>query len=333
MPKESTLISVIIPLYNGAALINRCLDSVFSQKGKFKIEVVVIDDGSTDNSVDIIKNYTNPIKLIQQTNKGAASARNRGIKIASGKYLAFLDADDYWLPNFLLRTTTFLEQNKNVIAVSTAQIHKIPGKKDFISPSFISESSKYKSDVIILDRFYDFWGTHKHICTGSVLLKTQIVKKTGGQLEELRISQDLEFWSFLGTFGKWGFIPEISFVSDGGEVTKHRGWLKKNTIRWKSTPSMETFSKRTLSRLEQQHKSGFKMVSGWVAYNFTYGHVMAKDFKKAYRNVLQFGDTFPKSKGSAIFKISARFGKVGFAMIMYSFRLLQITRYFVFNLL
>ena len=95
-------ISVIIPVYNAALLIDRCLDSVFAQNGIYKTEVILIDDGSTDNSVEIIKNRReqSQIILLQQKNAGPAVARNKGLAIASGKYAAFLDDDDYWLPDF-----------------------------------------------------------------------------------------------------------------------------------------------------------------------------------------------------------------------------------------
>lgn len=110
-------ISVIIPVYNAALLIDRCLDSVFAQNGIYKTEVILIDDGSTDNSVEIIKNRReqSQIILLQQKNAGPAVARNKGLAIASGKYAAFLDADDYWLPDFFNRQLVSCVSIKNVL--------------------------------------------------------------------------------------------------------------------------------------------------------------------------------------------------------------------------
>ena len=101
-------ISVIIPVYNAGPLIKRCLDSVLAQKGDYTYEVLLIDDGSTDDSVDIIKSYNNTkFKIFQQKNAGPATARNKGIKEAQGKYITFLDADDYWENTFFDETISF----------------------------------------------------------------------------------------------------------------------------------------------------------------------------------------------------------------------------------
>lgn len=325
-------ISIIIPNYNGALLLERCLNSVYSQKGDFDLEVIVIDDGSSDNSLEVLEQYNKQLIILKQSNQGPAVARNKGIEAATGKYLAFLDADDYWKPEFLEKTVGFMQRHSEAIAVNTAQLHKIPGRQDVVSPSFITENNTVFPKAEIIKNFYDFWGTHNHVCTGSVLIKTNIVKETGGQLKQLRISQDLEFWSYLATFGTWGFIPKILFVSDGGKVTKKRGWLKKNTIRWKATPSIEVFTQRTLTKIKQKEKEAYNKVIGWVAYNFTYGHIMAKDYNSAYNNVRLYGKDFPESKGASFINMCHKFGKTGFVLLLSIFRKLQIARHYLFTL-
>ncbi|MDC9721962.1 MAG: glycosyltransferase family 2 protein [Urechidicola sp.] len=95
---EEALITVIIPAYNSEKFIRRAIDSVLNQLYK-NIEIIVIDDGSTDNTAKIIKSYADKVKYIYQENKGVASARNKGIINSNGTYIAFLDADDYVLPN------------------------------------------------------------------------------------------------------------------------------------------------------------------------------------------------------------------------------------------
>ena len=97
-------ISIIIPIYNSEEHLQLCLKSVISQSLK-NIEIICIDDGSTDNSLKIIKEYKikdNRIIIIHQTNQGSAVARNKGIAISKGKFIAFMDSDDCYPNNFTL---------------------------------------------------------------------------------------------------------------------------------------------------------------------------------------------------------------------------------------
>jgi glycosyltransferase involved in cell wall biosynthesis len=100
-PEPRTIrISVVIPVYNGAAFIQRCLNSVFAQTHP-ATEIIVIDDGSTDGTPDILRHNQPAVRVITQTNAGRSAARNRAINEASGAYVAFLDADDEFLPDHL----------------------------------------------------------------------------------------------------------------------------------------------------------------------------------------------------------------------------------------
>ena len=89
-------VSVIIPTYNRANLVTEAINSVLMQSCK-DIEIIVIDDGSTDNTSKVLKTFGDRIRYIKQKNMGAGAARNRGLKEANGKYIAFLDSDDIWL--------------------------------------------------------------------------------------------------------------------------------------------------------------------------------------------------------------------------------------------
>jgi len=109
---KGPLVSVIVPVYNGERFLDSALKSIFNQDYR-PIEVIVVDDGSTDNSADIARSYKE-IHYIYQPNQGPSVARNTGIAVAQGEFIAFLDADDIWMPNKLSRQISYLYNHPDV---------------------------------------------------------------------------------------------------------------------------------------------------------------------------------------------------------------------------
>ena len=113
---QTGLVSIITPCYNGGKYIGETIESVIRQSYQ-DWEMIVVDDGSMDNSEVIVKEYKKKddrIKLIQQEKKGSAAARNRGIRKASGQYIALLDADDLWEPEFLEKQIRYMKEKDAV---------------------------------------------------------------------------------------------------------------------------------------------------------------------------------------------------------------------------
>src|SRR5215213_6400356 len=92
-----SMVAAIIPVYNGASQIQRSIESVLAQTRQVD-EVIVIDDGSTDQTADVVRSYGDRVRLLQQKNAGVAAARNHGMREARSQWIAFLDHDDAWLP-------------------------------------------------------------------------------------------------------------------------------------------------------------------------------------------------------------------------------------------
>lgn len=281
-------ISVIIPVYNASRLIRRCIDSILAQKGNFSVEVIFVDDGSTDNSCEIIESYNNShFTLLHQENSGPAKARNKGIEMARGEYLSFLDADDYWMPEFFESMIGFMQRHEDCIAASTGQIHKTIGGESVIKTD----------EEMVLDDFYSYWGKHHHICTGSMIAKTEIVKKLEGQRTDLRVTEDLEFWALIATQGKWGVVPGILFVSDGTDTIKDSGWLKKMQIRWNNAPTIAEWEKRIICNVPLlAENESYKTARGWIARNLIYCQLLSKREKLALKEVNKYGNYFPQDK-------------------------------------
>jgi glycosyltransferase involved in cell wall biosynthesis len=131
------MISVIIPMYNAENTIATCIYSVLNQTYKGKIEIIIINDGSKDNSKKIVEEFINinqsdfEIKLINKENGGVSSARNRGMVLAKGHYIAFLDSDDEWLPNKLEKQLEVFITYSNVYFIG-GLINETLDKKNII---------------------------------------------------------------------------------------------------------------------------------------------------------------------------------------------------------
>lgn len=111
-------ISIIIPIYNVETYIKKCFESIVEQKNMFNVEIICIDDGSTDNSGQICEYYAKKdkrFKVIHQKNAGVAIARNVGLKIASGKYIAWVDPDDYLSKNWYEKISVYIKKDIDVI--------------------------------------------------------------------------------------------------------------------------------------------------------------------------------------------------------------------------
>ncbi|MCF7566785.1 glycosyltransferase family 2 protein [Sabulilitoribacter arenilitoris] len=147
---QHELVSIITPMYNSSKYILETLNSVFNQTHQH-FEIILIDDASTDNTLQCLPK-DNRIKIIRlNKNSGSAVARNEGIKLAKGKYLTFLDADDLWFPNFIEKSIQTIKTSKiNFVFASYKRLDENlnPLLKDFIVPLKVTYSDILKTNSI-----------------------------------------------------------------------------------------------------------------------------------------------------------------------------------------
>lgn len=149
------LISVIIPVYNVEKTLKRCVDSVLEQSYT-NIEIILVDDGSTDRSIEICEQYAENfpnIRVLHQENNGPSEARNNGVKIAKGEYIIFLDSDDWWESDFILKCMKKNQKSENKfdIFMSAAQkVDAVTGERTYIGKHFEKEKIDGKNGEEVL---------------------------------------------------------------------------------------------------------------------------------------------------------------------------------------
>ncbi|MDX2042634.1 MAG: glycosyltransferase [Acidobacteriota bacterium] len=183
-------VSVIIPAYNSAQFIAEAIQSVLAQSYDNR-EIIIVDDGSTDATLDVLRGFGEQIKLLTKTNGGPASARNLAIRHASGKYIAFLDADDLWMPEKLAEQVAFLESQPEVgMTFSEALMfiepfEEVGGEKQIRGKiGFTGETSF--CHLLLGD----------HIPNSTVLMRRECVDKIGwlNESRALVAVEDYEYW-------------------------------------------------------------------------------------------------------------------------------------------
>ena len=188
-------ISVVIPLYNKRDTIIRALNSVFRQTIQPE-EIIVVNDGSTDGSELIVSELKCPVvKLINQENAGVSAARNRGINESKGDWLAFLDSDDEWMPDFLVTIKSLSEKYPQCSVLATSYLFQDQkGQKKEINLKKIPFQEK---DGILYNYFQVASCSDPPICSNSLVLKKSAIKLLGGFPINIDSGEDLLTWSKL----------------------------------------------------------------------------------------------------------------------------------------
>jgi glycosyltransferase involved in cell wall biosynthesis len=191
-------VSIIIPVYNGEAVIARAIDSALSQNFA-DIEVIAVNDGSTDSTARMLASYGSRIKIISQPNRGPAAARNAGVAACDSRYIAFLDADDVWLSGKLASTCTALDANpRAALAFSDYMVAEADGEARTwprVGPAPSMED--------LLSAGWD-------ICTSSVVMRRSVFQRCGGFCEEFRRPgfEDPYMWLRAREHGEFEYVPE-----------------------------------------------------------------------------------------------------------------------------
>jgi glycosyltransferase involved in cell wall biosynthesis len=195
---------VIIPTRNRAALLQRALDSVFSQWGlgvEFDLDVIVVDDGSTDSTAAVLAEFTEVRCLRLSSHRGASAARNAGIEASRGTFVCFLDDDDVWLPGRLRLQIPVLERHPEAGAVYSQVLNTYSGETD-PSPSRAVSGQIFEPLIV-----HGTW-----MCIHAVLIRKEALDKVGYFDETLTTYEDWDLWLRLSFYFPFVFVPGLVAV-------------------------------------------------------------------------------------------------------------------------
>ncbi len=200
-----TQVSVIIPTYNRAHVLPRAVDSVLAQTFQ-QIEILIIDDGSTDNTPEILEAYGDRLMLLSQKNGGVSQARNVGIRAASGTFIAFLDSDDAWMPGKLERQVAALTAHPQLPLCHTEEIWIRNGVR-------VNPKKKHRKRGGYI---FPYCLPLCVISPSSTVLRRELLDEVGLFDERLPACEDYDLWLRIACTHEVAFLEEPLLIKYGG---------------------------------------------------------------------------------------------------------------------
>lgn len=271
--------SVIIPVFNKANTICESIDSILNQKSK-NYEIIVVNDGSTDNLHDVLEKYKNIIRIIDQKNGGVSVARNTGIKNANGDYICFLDADDLWLDNHLKTLDTLIEKYNTFNYFITSNIvTKCNGQHLYSNRSLADLDNDFICDNLLklLNVYGDFIVNTNCIC----VKKDFLLDKNLFFEPNIKIGEDTDMWYRISLYTPVVFTKTVTtmYRRENSTATKKT----TNTFDWIfSSRAQEILQNK---EIKQDIKDSYKLLID--RYNLTCArdYIMLNDKKNAKKRI------------------------------------------------
>ena len=237
--ERSIRISVVVPVFNAASFITEAIESVLSQSHDV-LEIVVVDDGSTDDSHDVLANATGPIRIFRQSNQGPSAARNRGIRESKGNVIAFLDADDLWAPGKLEAQILRLQEDE--------ELDVVLGRV------------RYVGDLNAVEQNLRFEAEDQSVINvnlGSGLFRRRVFDRVGYFAEELRHFEDHDWFLRARESGvRMTILPAVTLFYRRHEASTTR--MKGSDV------SIASVLRRAVARRREQGLAdGVRMLSDY----------------------------------------------------------------------
>jgi len=222
------LVSVIVPTYNRSSFVLEAVDSVFKQTFE-DFELIVVDDGSIDGTAEALNQYKGRLIYSFQDHQGVSAARNRGIQTARGKWIAFLDDDDLWLPEKLETQIRFFSQNPEAMICQTQEIWIRNGRR--VNPR--KKHRKYSGDIFAPSLLLCL------VSPSAVMIRRDLFERVGYFDEDMPACEDYDLWLRISAQFPIFLIDQPLVVKRGG----HRDQLSR------TTPALDRFRIQSLVKI------------------------------------------------------------------------------------
>lgn len=212
---ETPAVSVVIPAYNAAWCVGKAIDSVLAQDFR-DFEIIVVNDGSTDDTATVLSAYGDAIRVVHQANGGLSNARNTGIREARGERIAFLDADDWWLPGKLAKQMALMQARPKLgFTSTTARVEDPEGR--LVN---VWACAQWQGSFLV-----HLFGSNADVAgSGSaVIARRALFDQVGGFDESLRSLEDIDMWMRLAAVTDYACLEEPLAV-----VLKRPGSMSRN---------------------------------------------------------------------------------------------------------
>lgn len=278
--KVLPLVSVIIPVFNREDVIARAIRSVLDQTYE-ALEIIVVDDGSTDQTVETCKEFGDRIRLIHQENAGPAAARNRGIYHSRGEYIAFLDSDDEWYPRKIEKQVRFSMNGELPVVITDSEINHPDHTDTTFQKSLFSKELKADNKQVM--HLFNWILIQNFIHLSTVLIKKESLVGAGLFDETMWIAEDTDLWLRVSRTNRVGVLNEVLAKRDvrpdklsGDKIKEFEGRVYS---------FLKLLNQKKLSDAER--KSVLERTI-WVHGRLIYRSLANKDFNSFRRACVQF---------------------------------------------
>jgi glycosyltransferase involved in cell wall biosynthesis len=280
-------VSVVIPTYNCERYIRQTLDSVLQQSLP-PAEVLVIDDGSTDETVAIANGYGAPVRVVQQANQGVCVARNRGFEESSGEFVAFLDHDDYWYPWKLERQVEAFRRHQDVGVVYAGFLNWRARDGHFPAPEVMCAP---QTGPLVVNQEYSGWIYHHLLITCWALTSTALIRRSvfasmRGFDVELPFAEEWDLWLRISRLHQFLKLDEVSTLYRQHE---NQGNRKVRTIDYRTRLLTQAVAKWGLASPDGRATPQRAFDARLARYHQEFGlnHLAGGDRGIAMRSLLQ----------------------------------------------